>query len=240
MPSIGQAWAEGSWNVDSWAVNSWQPGATLGGILTGGLAAGALENELVTQWTDAIITLQGDTWVSGSSFLSARQALIDGLDSAGSESRGWNAEIRDKLSVASVTRLDDSTVLVVFPPSSGYAIDADETITLTIPASILSGSVAATATPSFDVTAASDAGITNANASDAMINHYEHCSRTGFRLHPDDLVRDGQTNHWVRKRSYDDRHPQDLIQSPDVGIKGSPSPEPDDVFISDRILASDL
>ena len=71
-------------------------------------------------------------------------------------------------------------------------------------------------------------------------NNVEHCARSGFRLMAcDGPVRDGHTNHWVRKKSHDNRHPQDMVRSVDVGVKGSPSPEPADRWLEVNEITKD-
>ena len=83
----------------------------------------------------------------------------------------------------------------------------------------------------------------NADATTDVPNNIEHCSISGFRVWPDEIVRDGY-GHYVRKKSYDDRHPQDLARAaPATGRKGSPSGEVSDRFIGtdiDEVDAEDL
>jgi len=128
--------------------------------LTGtAIAGGVIEAELVAGGETIIITLTGDTWAAAGTgpigSTADTQALIDGLDSAQSESTGWNAEIRDKEVTTAVVRTSDTVATITLTASAAYDITADETITLTIPAAVLvtSGSdVEADAT--FAVTAA--------------------------------------------------------------------------------------
>ena len=80
--------------------------------------------------------------------------------------------------------------------------------------------------------------ITNSNTYTAE-NNVEHCARSGFRLYPDEIIRDGETGHWVRKKSHDNRHPQDMVRSVDIGKKGSPSPEPADRWLEVNEITKD-
>jgi len=72
---------------------------------------------------------------------------------------------------------------------------------------------------------------TNDNATEVE-NSYQVCQKTGFKV----SVSEGLVKQWdglyTRRESFDHRHPQDRVRSvPERGRKGSPSPEPPDVFI---------
>jgi hypothetical protein len=127
--------------------------------VTGTIGGGATEQQVRDGGGTIILTLTGVTWnAAGTAFDNARQAIIDGLDSAGSATYGWNAEVRDKLGVSSVVRTSDTiaTITVAASDVGDYRIDASETITATVPASAYSGSGALTATPTFTITAAAE------------------------------------------------------------------------------------
>lgn len=86
-------------------------------------------------------------------FADERQAIIDGLDAATSPTNGWNNEVRDKEVVGAVVRTSDTRVTITLTAAGAYAIAANETITVTIPASALTTSGdPITATPTFTVT----------------------------------------------------------------------------------------
>ena len=105
-----------------------------GTVVTGGV----LESEIVEGGQTIILTVANDTWVADDgTFASIRQDIIDGLDSAGSEPTGWNNEVRDQLAVSAVVRTSDTVVTITLTAALLYAIDADETITVTVPASAL-------------------------------------------------------------------------------------------------------
>lgn len=85
-----------------------------------------------------VITLTDDTWViSGTPFNAIRQAIINGMTSAQTETLGWNNVVRDALNVRTVVRTSNDTVTIMLPTLSTYDITAQETITVTVPASAL-------------------------------------------------------------------------------------------------------
>jgi len=86
-----------------------------------------------------------------SPFEDARQAFIDGMDSAQSEGTGWDAEVKANLAVTTVVRTSDTVVTVTLSAQAGYDITAQETITVTVPASILTGASPIVATPTFTI-----------------------------------------------------------------------------------------
>ena len=120
--------------------------------VTGTAASGLTETQVVSGSETIIITLTGDTWVAaGAPFNGQRQNIIDGLDSAQSETNGWNAEVRDKEVVESVVRTSDTVVTITLTASASYNITADETITVTVPGTAVAGGNPITASPTFDV-----------------------------------------------------------------------------------------
>ena len=113
----------------------------LSGLLIGGEAGKTV-----------IITLTNDTWVaSGATFDAQRQNIINGLDSAQSETLGWNNEVRDKEVVTAVVRTSDTVVTITLSAAAAYNITSDETITVTAPATALTGASELTATPTIGV-----------------------------------------------------------------------------------------
>jgi len=126
--------------------------------ISGTAGDGATEVQIVAGGQTIIITLVNDTWVaSGATFNAERQAIIDGLDSAGAEGTGWNAEVRDNEVVAAVVRTSDTVVTITLSASAAYSITASETVTVTVPASAVSGGNAIIGTPQFAVTPAAGA-----------------------------------------------------------------------------------
>lgn len=125
------------------------PAATV--TLTGTVIdATPTEADIVAGGKTVIITVTNDTFLTFDDTI--RQAVIDGLDSDGVELLGWNNEVRDKEVVGAVVRDSATQVTVTLSAAAAYDITADETITVTVPASALTGGVAVVATPTFDVT----------------------------------------------------------------------------------------
>lgn len=81
-----------------------------------------------------------------SAFSGFRQAVLDGLVSAQSETNGFNAK-HSQISASAVTRVSNTVVTIFLPPLVGYDITVLEQLTETIPASALAGGVAIVATP---------------------------------------------------------------------------------------------
>jgi hypothetical protein len=129
--------------------------------LTGdAIPGGITETDIVSSGTTIVGTVAVDTLVA--TFGSDNQIttdFIDGWNSAQSESGGWNAKIRDVLTHTAVTRDTANQFTFVIPPTGDYVITASETITLTVPASSLTGGIEIVATPS--LVTISEAGASN-------------------------------------------------------------------------------
>lgn len=102
-------------------------------------------------------SLEAEDWPTPerqlASFASVRQAIINGLLSGGSETNGWNNEVRAKIPVTDVVRTSDTVVTITLSAESGYDIAANETITATIPAEAVDWDVEIVASPTFTITA---------------------------------------------------------------------------------------
>ena len=130
--------------------------------ITGTIGDGASEQDIrdadnPTPDGDIIITLTNDTWVAaGGTFDAQRQAIINGLDAADAQTNGWNAQVRDQLTVGSVVRTS-GTVVTITPTAAAvanYRIADSETITVTVPnAALVTSGSDRTATPTIAVTA---------------------------------------------------------------------------------------
>jgi hypothetical protein len=115
------------------------------------------EVQVVAGGQTIVIDLVNDTWVaSGATFNAQRQNIIDGLDSAEAEAAGWNVEVRDKELTTAVVRTSDTKVTITLTAHADYAITANETVTVTIPATALTAAGEITATPTVSVTNTSD------------------------------------------------------------------------------------
>lgn len=130
-------------------------------LILGSLVPTGTESDVQNNSNLLTITLSGDTWITlVGGFNAIRQDIINGITSSGAEASGWNAAVRDTLSVTAVTRLSDTFVSILIPAVPGYAITAPETITVTVPGSALAGGSPIVATPTFTITpgAANDEG----------------------------------------------------------------------------------
>ena len=138
--------------------------------LTGTAASGLTEQRVRTGTTYTLVgTLTGDTLVAtGATFDAQRQAAINGLDSAQAEAAGWDAVVKAGIPVSAVVRTSDTVITITLPAFPTYQITATETVTWTLPASILTGGVAIVASPTFTVTRGAmdlvqPVGVTNAS-----------------------------------------------------------------------------
>ena len=148
--AIGDAWADGAWVDAGWVSGAWfDSGVPFASINMLNLT----ESQIVSGGQQIVITLSNDTWVNAT-FDAQRQNIIDGLTSAQSELTGWNNEVRDNEVVTAVVRTSDTVVTITLSAAASYDVTADETITVTIPATALvtSGS-ALVASPTISVTA---------------------------------------------------------------------------------------
>lgn len=120
--------------------------------LTGTITSSATEAHVRTGGRTIILTLTGDTWVTGgATFNAQRQAIINGIDSAQAEATGWDAVVKAGISVDDVVRTGPTIVTITLPAFSTYSITAQETITATIPATALTGAAQIVASPTFTV-----------------------------------------------------------------------------------------
>ena len=122
--------------------------------LTGTVTSSITEADIVAGGKTIILTLTGDTWVAtGATFNGQRQNIINGIDSAQSETHGWDAEVKAKIAVTDVVRTSDTVCTITLDAEATYNITATETITATIPATALTGNSALVASPTFTVSA---------------------------------------------------------------------------------------
>ena len=128
--------------------------ASISAALTGTAADGATEAQIVSGGETIIITLTGDTWVATVGADNAiTDALIAGIDSGSAEAAGWDAVVKANMVFGDITRDSTTQVTVLLAAESTYSITANETITVTIPASALTAATEITATPTFVITA---------------------------------------------------------------------------------------
>ena len=119
-----------------------------------GTVTSANEVDIVAGGKTIILTVTaGVGWVAaGATFDGQRQNIIDGLTSAQSELLGWNNVVKALQGVAGVVRTSDLIVTITLDAQATYSITANETITVTVPATALVGNVAVVASPTFTIT----------------------------------------------------------------------------------------
>lgn len=124
-------------------------------VLTGTGGDGLFESEVVDGGDTVIITLTNDTWIAAGTgpigTTAQTQALLDGLVAAASPTNGWNNEV--SLTPSDIVRTSDTVATLTLPATAAYEIDADETLTWTIPAAVLvTSATEVVASPTITVT----------------------------------------------------------------------------------------
>ena len=140
--------------------------------LTGTLSDGATEPQIVAGAETLVVTLTGDTWDATIGANNSKTTdLINGIDSGGSEGTGWDAVVKANLDYNDVARTSDTVVTITLGAEATYDIAANETITVTVPATAVAGTDAIVATPTFDIVASSAAltGTLSDGATEAQI-----------------------------------------------------------------------
>ena len=120
--------------------------------LTGTLSDGATEDQIVAGGETLIITLTSDTWDATIGADNSKTTdLINGLDSAQAEATGWDAVVKANLDYNDVTRTSDTVVTITLGAEAPYDVTANETVTVTVPATAVAGTGAIVATPTFTI-----------------------------------------------------------------------------------------
>lgn len=122
--------------------------------VTGTVTPSATEADIVAGGKTIILTITNDTWVaSGGTFDGQRQNIINGLTSGGTDLLGWNNVVKALQGVAGVVRTSNTIVTITLDAQLTYDIASNETITVTVPGSALTGGNQIVATPTFAITA---------------------------------------------------------------------------------------
>lgn len=151
-------------------------------VLTGtAIVDGVNETDIVTGSETIIITLTGDTWVATIGDDNAfTTALIAGIDSDGSETAGWDAQVKGNMVHGDITRTSSTIVTVILAVEASYAIVQNETITVTIPTTALTAAVEIIATPTFDVSVEQGQGtVGTVEYGDALLAELQADGATG-------------------------------------------------------------
>lgn len=130
-------------------------------VVTSGTSSGAFSS--TTSATDPWVCVQIELMPS-TPFNDARQAIINGLDSAQAEGTGWDAVVKAGLAVTAVVRTSDTIVTITLSAFGSYNITAQETITVTIPAAALTSGGPTAGTPTFTIDTASSSPLAEVDA----------------------------------------------------------------------------
>ena len=119
-----------------WDIGAYELTTSVTGTI---IADNQTESGVVAGGYTIVIVLTNDTWHAD---VGADNAITDeiiaGIDSNGVEGTGWDAVVKANMVFGDITReLDDVTVTILLGAEPTYAITANETITITIPASAL-------------------------------------------------------------------------------------------------------
>ncbi len=162
--------------------------------LSGTVVPSAGEAEVAVGSETVVITLTNDTWdptVGNNN--SVTTDLINGIDSAQSEPNGWDAVVKANLDFNNVTRTSNTVVTVTLGAEPTYNITADETITVTVPATAVSSGNAVVATPTFDIAAdlGCPASSTTYDFSGVSSPSSSHAAEDGEIDEPDAVIENG-------------------------------------------------
>lgn len=121
-------------------------------VITGTAVPTQTEADIVTGGKTIILTLTGDTFVTGTS---SEDGIAGGSDSDKTGANKWDTLIKTDLDNTDVALSVGNTVATItFPAYASYDTDETETITWTIPAaSLTTGTSDIIATPTHTVTA---------------------------------------------------------------------------------------
>ena len=115
------------------------------------------EAQVVAGGEQTIITLTGDTWIAAGTdpigTTAESLSIIAGITSAQSETFGWNNEVRDKEVVGALVRTSDTQATITWTTAPAYNVTSNETITVTVPAAVLTAAAQLVATPTIGITA---------------------------------------------------------------------------------------
>ncbi len=128
--------------------------------LSGDAASNLTEAQVVAGGKTIILTLTNDTWAATlGADNGITDALIAGIDSDKAEAAGWDAEVKGNMVFGDITRTSATVCTIILAAEAAYDITANETITITIPATamVLNGD-ALEVSSTFNVTATTTGG----------------------------------------------------------------------------------
>lgn len=102
-----------------------------------GTALGATQEQIQAGGETIVLTLTGSTWVdAGVPFDGVKDDISNGISGDGITATSWDftVPIAQALNLyAGIVRTSDTVVTITLPAVPSYSIDADETITVTVP-----------------------------------------------------------------------------------------------------------
>lgn len=135
------------------------PAAGITAAITGTATASITESDIVTGGKTVILTLTGDTFVTGTT---SEDGIAAGSDSDKTGANKWDALIKSDLDNTDVVLSGGNTIATItLPAYASYDTDEQETITWTIPAASLTTSAdPIVASPTFTVDLVAGAQLT--------------------------------------------------------------------------------
>lgn len=98
--------------------------------------ASPVESDIVNGGWEFVINIH-DGILIDDGFDDVRQDIIDGMTSPSESETGWNATVRDAMSVSAVERISDTRVVITLPAAADYEITEDEKFFIQFPASAI-------------------------------------------------------------------------------------------------------
>jgi hypothetical protein len=118
------------------------------------------ESDIVTGGKTVIITLTNDTWTADvGDDHGDTDDLIAGIDGDDDNPGGWDAVVRAHMVHGDITRTSPTVVTIILAAEATYDILANETVTVTIPASALTAAGEIVAAPTFEITFVAEGGV---------------------------------------------------------------------------------
>lgn len=145
-------WAAGFWITDFWEGDA----TTVTTATTTGTATNVPIATIVSTGGSVIIELFDDTFIAAGTgkigTLAQSNAFVAALSATSSPTNGWNAEVRDSLTNAELTRTSNTIATIAIPATGTYNPGATETIIPVIQAAILTTSGIDVDSTSFKIT----------------------------------------------------------------------------------------
>lgn len=112
-------------------------------------ASGAVGNDIRAGAKTFVLTLTGDTLNTFDDTI--RTAIRAGIVAASSPTWGWNNLLATIIPLANIVRTSSTVCTITLAATPGYQIDANETLTITIPSTAVALAAAIVATPTVTI-----------------------------------------------------------------------------------------